>query len=169
MLGSTATIHMPGTDQPLRNASTSVAAASVGRSPPSSRTPGAVYVSVHVLGTLTRIRCVASVSWTVPAGMVLPAIVSGTVVDVDVVATLAVGKGAVGPGIVLAGASAGRVAGEAPSAAAVPVMHTDATVATAMVMLDVRVTAQSSLEPPRPGKCAPAALGSTPWQIDRRP
>ena len=116
---------MPGTDQPLRNWAASTDADTVGRAPPSSRMPGDVDVSVHVLGTLTRMRRVVSVSCTVPGGIVLPASVTGTVVEVEVVATLAVGNGSVGPGSVLAGhGAAGPLAGAAPTAAAVPATHT---------------------------------------------
>ena len=137
---------MPGTVQPLRNWAASTDADTVGRSPPSSLMPGDVDVSVHVLGTLTRMRRVVSVSCTVPGGIVLPASVIGTVVEVEVVATLAVGKGSVGPGSVLAGdGAAGALAGAAPTAAAVPATHTASAHATAMTRLGDRVTA------PNPG------------------
>src|SRR4051794_30429618 len=137
---------MPGTDQPLRNWSASTDADTVGRSPPSSLMPGDVDVSVHVLGTLTRMRLVVSVSCTVPGGIVLPPSVTGTVVDVEVVATLAVGNGSVGPGSVLAGRrAAGPSAGAAPTAAAVPATHTASAHATATTRLGDRVTA------PNPG------------------
>ena len=57
-----------------------------------------------------------SVVCTVPGGIVLPASVMSTGVEVEVVATLAVGKGSVGPGSVLAGdGAAGALAGAAPA------------------------------------------------------